>query len=277
MCYPHYNLQDTSTTLILSTASEHPLRLSSALTGARVASYPLISPTTEAYIKPQSLLFTSDGSRFLAGSDSLISVFDLSRPGEEPCSSLKTGPKNRKSAWPNPATSLRGLISALAVDGQYNVLAAGTLSRQIGLYDSAGQGDCIGVFSVAGIEADQSISGSGITQLLWSRCGRYLYIIERKSDGCLIYDIRNTGQLVSWTTGRKALTNQRMKVELAIDQMTQDENVWAGGTDGVVRCWLQPHLKEGPVEAASNFTVHDSKCFAYRVALLTVLRCRQQC
>ena len=246
--------------MILSTASEHPVRLSSALTGDRVASYPLISPTTEAYIKPQSILFTSNGSQFLAGSNSMISMFDLSRPGEEAFSSFKTGPKNSKSAWPNPTTSLRGLVSALAIDSQYNVLAAGTLSRQIGLYDSAGQGDCIGVFSVAGTEADQFIGGSGITQVFWSRCGRYLHIAERKSDGTLIYDIRNTGQLLSWTTGRKAMTNQRMKVELAAAQGTSNENIWAGGTDGNIRYWKEPHLREGAVEASCGPAVHNGEC-----------------
>lgn len=256
-CYPNFDLQDSSTALILSTASEHPVRLNSALTGQLVASYPLISPTTEAYIKPQSLLFAPDGSSFTAGSESLLSTFDLSRPGNEPLLSLKTGPKSSRASWSNPGTSLQGLISALGVDPQYNVLAAGTLSRQVGLYDAAGQGECVGVFSVRGTEADLSISGGGITQVCWSKCGRYLYIVERKSNGAMIYDIRNTGQLLSWVTNRNATTNQRMKVELAVNSGTGHQDVWAGGVDGVMRTWEAPHLKEGSAEPASLLKVHE--------------------
>lgn len=247
-CYPGYNLQDPATCLVLSTASEHPIRLNSALTGQLVLSYPLVSPTTERYIKPQSLLFTRDGSKFLAGSDSLLSIFDLSRQGEERLSSFKTGPRNSKASWSNPGTVLRGLISALDIDGQYNVLAAGTLSRQVGLYDAAGEGECIGVFTVAGTDADASISGSGITQVKWSRCGRYLYVAERKSDGVLVYDIRKTGQLLSWTTGRQAVTNQRLGVDLVVDSTSGRENIWGGGTDGMLRRWAAPHLSEGPIQ-----------------------------
>ncbi|KAI9852035.1 MAG: hypothetical protein M1830_006827, partial [Pleopsidium flavum] len=58
--YPLFNLQDPSTTLHLSTTRDHPIRLSSALHPSLLASYPLVSPTTEAYITPHSILFTPD-------------------------------------------------------------------------------------------------------------------------------------------------------------------------------------------------------------------------
>lgn len=255
-CYPGFDLQNPTTALVLSTASEHPIRLSSALDGRQVASYPLISPTTEIYIKPQSLLFEQDGQRFVAGSNSQISFFDVSRVGEPPVTLLKTGPKNSRSRWSNPGTALSGLISALALDGQYNTLAAGTLSRQIGLYDAGGKGDCVGVFSTAGTEADLTISGAGITQLLWSKCGRYLYIAERKSNGCLVYDIRKTGQLLSWSVGRRAITNQRMSVDLQFDQKDGTQNLWAGGTDGNIRCWNELSAQEGAVSPTYEFCLH---------------------
>lgn len=237
--------------MILSTASEHPIRLNSALTGQLVGAYPLVSPTTEAHIKPHSLLFSSDGATFLAGSENAITIFDVSRPGSEPLVSLRTGPKRNKNAWTNPVTALKGFVSAMDVDQQYNVLAAGTLSRQVGLYDHGGHGECIGVFSVGGTEADSVVSGSGITQAIWSRCGRYLHLAERKSNGTMVYDIRKTGQLLSWTVGRNAMTNQRMKVELAMGQGTREEDIVAGGTDGYVRRWKAPHLRGGAINCDS--------------------------
>jgi telomerase Cajal body protein 1 len=254
VCYPNYDLQDPATALVLSTASEHPIRLNSTLDARLVASYPLISSTTEAYIKPQSLLFVPGGGRFIAGANSMISTFDVSRTGQRPLTSKKMGPNKARSAWSNPATSLRGLISALDIDPQYNVLAAGSLNRQVGLYDSAGEGDCIGVFSLAGNEADDMISGSGITQVRWSRCGRYLYVTERRSDGAMVYDIRKTGQLLSWITGRNARTNQRMDVELAADH---SQSVLAGGTDGTMRCWRAPYLQQGAVEPCWQSPLHS--------------------
>lgn len=257
-CYPGYDLQSPGTTLVLSAAREHPIKLNSSLTGELVSSYPLVSPTTEAYIVPHSLHFTSDGQKFIAGSESLLSVFDLSRNGEGPLTSYKTGPKNAKSSWSNPAISLRGFVSALGLDQQYNVLAAGTLNRQVGLYDAGGEGECIGTFGVQGTEADKHTGGHGITQLRWSRCGRYLYIVERKSDGVMIYDIRGTGQLLSWVEGRKAKTNQRMQIDVVTGDDGEDQ-VFAGGSDGVVRIWRAPHLQQGAVSPSAQFELHGGK------------------
>lgn len=259
VCYPGYDLQDPTTTLILSTANEHPICLHSSLTGKLVASYPLVDSNTEAYIKPQSLLFSIDGARFVAGSDASLSIFDVSRPGASPVISFKTGPKNNRSFWSNPSTSVRGLISALHVDVLYNVLAIGTLTRQIGLYDAAGTGECIGAFSVSGTEADKQIFGGGVTQVQWSECGRYLHITERKSDGVMVYDIRNTGQLLSWVVGRNAMTNQRMKVELAPDREHGQQGLWAGGVDGTLRHWEAPHLSAGPIKPFSQRKLHEGK------------------
>lgn len=242
--YPLFNLQDTSTALLLSSIRDHPLRLNSALGPHLVASYPLVSPTTEAFISPHSLIFEGDGTRILAGSDSLLSVFDISRPGDGPISWLPTssrkGPQSAKSGM-----SMRGIISALALEPFSGILAAGTFSRRIGLYGSGGQGECIGVFRVEGTEADEYIGGRGVTQVIWSQCGRYLYIAERKSDGVMIYDIRKTGQLLGWLEGRKAMTNQRLGVQVVSISGGCGQQVWAGGIDGIIRSWRNPHASTG--------------------------------
>ncbi|KAK1138696.1 hypothetical protein N8T08_002087 [Aspergillus melleus] len=137
------------------------------------------------------------------------------------------------------------------------VLAAGTFSRHIGLYDSNGSGQSLGTFSVAKTEANRHIGGRGVTQLLWSPCGRYLYIAERNSDGVLIYDIRATGQLLGWLAGRKALTNQRMKIDIVPTRQGESHEIWAGGTDGCMRVWRDPALTAGSQSPLWEWKVHD--------------------
>ena len=254
--YPMFDLQTPSTALLLSSQRDHPIQLTAALAPQLIASYPLVNPTTEAFISPHTLLFTADGSRFLAGSESLLSVFDLSRPGEGPVDSYRTG-KKRGSTFADAGMGMTGILSALAVEEQLGLLAAGTFSRHVGLYDSRGQGDCVGVFCVEGTEADLQIGGSGVTQVIWSPCGRYLYIVERKSEGAMIYDIRVTGQLLGWLEGRKAVTNQRLGVHVASPFGAANQEVWAGGTDGMIRAWWNPHTSQGAQSVSSEWQGHN--------------------
>ena len=236
---------------------DHPIRLNSALTGHMGASYPLVNPMTEEHLSPHSLLFSSQGDRFIAGSESLISTFDVSRPGDEPVSSMSTGPKKRKGTGYSGAVNMRGIVSALSVDASTGVLAAGTYGRYVGLYDFQGQGECIGVFSVKGTTADLQIGGGGIIQLSWSPCGRYLHIAERKSDGVMLYDIRKTGQLLAWLEGRAAHTNQRLGINLVATDDQGGHELWAGGVDGFFRMWKDPHQHEGSVAPIFESKGHD--------------------
>jgi telomerase Cajal body protein 1 len=143
---------------------------------------------------------------------------------------------------------MRGIVSCLSLqplDASLgnSLLAAATWTRWVGLYDACGLGGTVANWSIASAaDLDAKISGAGVSQTLWSPCGRYLFVVERKSCGVLIYDIRVTGRLVGWLDGRAAETNQRLGVgafgkvggegnELA------DTEIWAGGVDGVVRVW----------------------------------------
>ena len=262
--YPYCSLQDPSTTIFLSSVRDHPIRLSSALSLHLIASYSLISPSTEAFITPHSMLYPSSlgGTHFLTGSDSLICVFDVSRSGKDgPVTRLPTIPSKRKKIV-GGGVGMKGIVSALSVSpGGDGILAAGTFTRHLGLYGSNGSGDCIATFSVAGTEADRRIGGRGITQVLWSPCGRYLYVAERKSDGILVYDIRVTGRLVGWLEGRKARTNQRLKADVVTSGEEDAHEIWAGGTDGTMRVWRDPSRSEGGKRPSWEWSVHNSKFF----------------
>ncbi|KAL9109206.1 MAG: hypothetical protein Q9227_006131 [Pyrenula ochraceoflavens] len=242
--YPSFDLQAPQRCLLLSSIRDHPIRLNSALGPSLIASYPLINATTEAYISAHSLAFSRSGSTFITGSDSLICVFDVSRPGSGPVTWLPTIPSKRKKQL-GGGVGMKGIISAMALDPNNEILAAGTFTRQIGLYGSGGEGDCIGTFGVQGTQADEAIGGSGVTQLLWSPCGTYLYVVERKSKGVMMYDIRNTGQILGWLEGRNAMTNQRLGVDLFPDSVSGGHEAWAGGQNGSVSIWKDPYKREG--------------------------------
>ena len=252
---------------------DHPIRLTSALAPTTVATYSLVNPTTEAFITPHSIEYPStlSGTQFITGSDSLICLFDVSRPGNDgPVSWMPTIPSKRKKAV-GGGVGMKGIVSALAVNPTGGgVLAAGTFSRHIGLYDSNGSGQSLGTFSIAKTDADTHIGGRGVTQLLWSPCGRYLYIAERKSDGVLIYDIRVTGQMLGWLEGRQSLTNQRMKIDVVPTHQGESHEVWAGGTDGYMRVWRDPTQTAGAQKPQWAWQVHDGQYHPVKLGLTTV-------
>jgi hypothetical protein len=151
---------------------------------------------------------------------------------------------------------MKGLITALALTPDAGatgtgVLAAGTYSRQVGLYSDDGLGDTIGVFALPEEE-----EGGGVTQLLWSKDGRYLYIIERRSSKILVYDIRVTGRMVQSFEGRNARTNQRLGVDVAMG--LPGGEVVGGGVDGGVRVWEAGHGKEGSEEEGRGGKVGEA-------------------
>ncbi|KAL4921415.1 WD40-repeat-containing domain protein [Aspergillus aurantiobrunneus] len=259
--YPFFSLQEPSSTLFLSSVRDHPIRLASALAPTSLATYSLVNPTTEAFITPHCVIYPPalGGTHFLTGSDSLICLFDVSRPGSEgPVSWMPTIPSKRKQSV-GGGVGMKGIVSAMALSPtEDGILAAGTFSRSVGLYDTNGTGQSLGTFNVSKTEADRCIGGCGITQLLWSPCGRYLYIAERKSDGVLVYDIRVTGQLLGWLEGRNALTNQRMKIDLVSTGQGNSHGIWAGDTDGLMKLWQNPTHAAGAQEPTWEWKVHNN-------------------
>lgn len=186
----------------------------------------------------------------------MVSTFDINRNGQGPLSRVHTTPARRErgSRWINSGceVGMKGIVSAIRISCE-GLLAAGTFSRWIGLYDGYGRGGTMGVFEINGIDPDGIDSGGGITQVLWSSCGRYLCVIERSSDGISVYDVRGTGRRLSWFRGRKARTNQRLGADIL------GSEIWAGGTDGLVRIWEGVGMLEGNISPSREFEAHDGK------------------
>ena len=147
---------------------------------------------------------------------------------------------------------MKGIVSALGMSPD-GILAAGTYSRWIGLYDGYGRGGTRGIFEIRGSDgADQEKwAGTGVTQLIWSGCGNYLCVAERESNGIGVWDIRGSGRRLAWLQGRAARTKQRLEVGV------MGEEIWGGGTDGIVRVWEGLGRREGDLDPAWQFHAHD--------------------
>ncbi len=155
---------------------------------------------------------------------------------------------------------MRGIVSALSMQPssespEAGMLAAGTWTRWLGLYDMAGMGGTVATWSIGeAADKDAGVGGTGITQTAWSPCGRYLFVVERQSRGVLVYDVRVTGKLVCWLVGRQAETNQRLGVD--VFGAEKGTEIWAGGTDGIVRVWEGVGLSEGAQERSWEWKAH---------------------
>ena len=148
---------------------------------------------------------------------------------------------------------MKGIVSALASNAD-GILAAGTFTRWMGLYDANRGGETYAVFPLDTDDkqnGERAVRGTGITQLLWSICSRYLCVVERNSDGVGVWDIRGSGGRMAWLKGRKGLTPQRLGAEVV------GREVWAGGTDGEIRVWENLGASEGVVEPSWGFRAHD--------------------
>ncbi|KAF2761582.1 WD40 repeat-like protein [Pseudovirgaria hyperparasitica] len=263
--YSLFSLFDTSTCLVLSSPLDLPLRLTNALFNAPpIATYKIISPANEAYRSPHALLFSpSSPSLFISGCTSLITVHDLAVPGSLPLESHRTAPAKSRAAI-SGRRGMRGIISSLAICPSTSTLAAGTLLNNIGLYASEGRGEVITTFNINPSFSSSSFAssssttsphpGGGITQVSWSPCGNYFLAGCRRSDIALIYDIRN-GKRLSWLSGRAAQTNQKLGFDVVA--VGAGWEVWAGGTDGRVRVWKDPHVTEGEILPIAAWKAHD--------------------
>ena len=227
-----------------------------------------------------SLAWSPDGAYFYAGQQNKIALFDLTYT-DDPVATIRTIPSNRNKlkggGW-----GFKGHVSALsacpsASSTNANALATGTRTRYVGIYDTISSKE-ITHFSLPGMvngkRTDNSnvqhAIGKGVTQLKWSPDGCYLYVAERFSDALLIYDVRNFSLALGYCVGREALTRQRMGFDVWTqmngEHVGEGHEIWAGGTDGKVRMWRDPYLREGALNAdevidggdgpASNVLIH---------------------
>jgi hypothetical protein len=288
---PLFNLQDASSTTVLISRRDAYISLHNALwptsqthnedsptssagpvdISTPLASYKLINNLTEAVTAPLSLTYSNTSTHFFAGSKDSIAIFDVLETSA-PIHTIRTIPAKRNKLK-GGGRGFKGYISALSLSppsatSHDGLLAAGSRTRHIGIYDAIG-GTSITHFALPGTingikfrnKKLNHVMGDGVSSLQWSPCGKHLYVAERSSDVLLIYDVRNFSLALGYCAGRNALTRQKLGFDVwnagqsLYDIEGISHEVWAGGVDGVVRVWRDPYMKEGAVEADEAFEV----------------------
>lgn len=286
---PLFNLQDATSTTVLVSRRDSYITLHNALwdisryytstspptapinISTPLASYKFIDALTEAVIAPNSLAYTHSGTHFFCGTRDKIALFDMQET-TAPIQTIRTIPA-RRNKLKGGGRGFKGYISALSLSppsasSRDGLLAAGSRTRHVGIYDAL-SGTEVTSFALPGAlkpyaQHLQHIVGDGVSALRWSPCGNYLYVAERCSDALLIYDVRSYSLALAHCIGRSALTKQKLGFEIwnagasPYDVEAVAHEVWAGGTDGKIRVWRDPHWREGAIEPDEIVTVAGS-------------------
>ncbi|KAK0702089.1 WD40-repeat-containing domain protein [Lasiosphaeria miniovina] len=289
---PYFSIRHLGTQVLLTSCADQPIQLHYAFLPSPeseesvgdgcamslppphspppIASYRLIKQETEEYMPVSSLIWPAPGTHFIAGTLNRIALYDISRSSavhSEPILTIRTIPSRKDINNSVKVTGLRGHVSALAVQpdasGVAGMLAAGTRIRDVGLYDlKGGTGLCLNSWNVERDAAKSKIGGLGIMQTIWSPCGRYLAINERKSSGLLVYDVRSTSRLLAYLTGRNGETPQRMSCDVFQPSKAEANGggfeLWAGTMDGTVVVWEGVGRQEGAVKPSWDWKAHGS-------------------
>jgi telomerase Cajal body protein 1 len=270
---PYFSLADPTSQTFLVGVRDHPIQLYHTFPNTNsptpLCTYKLIRHETEAYITPDSLLWFPFGTHFLVGSANRLDYFDISRPGSDgPLLTIPTIPSKRHLAK-GGGVGMKGIVSALAAQAPTQLgdclTAAGTWSRWIGLYDLTRSSKPVANWSIAGVSKNEfgavgTESGNGVAQLLWSPCGRYLAINERRCGGILVYDVRGAGRPVSLLVGRHHTSQQRLRADVFSNIANQSGGfeLWAGTEHGTVVVWEDVGAQTGVVETSWGWNAHGS-------------------
>ncbi|XP_013883868.1 telomerase Cajal body protein 1 [Austrofundulus limnaeus] len=210
--YPKMNSLEPDTCFLASSSRDNPVHVWDAFYGEVRASfrpYNHLDELTAAH----SLCFSPDGAQLYCGFEKMVRVFYTDRPGRD-CEERPTVVKKRGQI---------GIISCFSFSPCQAVYACGSYSRCAGLY-SCQDGTLLALLPTR--------HHGGLTHLLFSPDGNYLYTGGRKDPEILCWDLREPGKVV-FSLKRNVATNQRIYFDL--DQCGR--YLLSGDTEGVVSVW----------------------------------------
>uniref|UniRef100_A0A3Q3ETZ9 Telomerase Cajal body protein 1 n=1 Tax=Labrus bergylta TaxID=56723 RepID=A0A3Q3ETZ9_9LABR len=243
--YPKMNSLDPDTCFLASSSRDNPVHVWDAFYGEVRASfrpYNHLDELTAAH----SLCFSPDGSQLYCGFDKTVRVFYTDRPGRD-CEERPTIVKKQGQS---------GIISCFGFSPCQSVYACGSYSRCAGLY-SCQDGTLLALLPTR--------HHGGLTHLLFSPDGNYLYTGGRKDPEILCWDLREPGKVV-FSLKRNVATNQRIYLDLD----SSGRYLLSGDTEGVVSVWdthtappdgneelLQPQLRfKAHWDCTNGISVH---------------------
>ncbi|KAM4611785.1 telomerase Cajal body protein 1 [Polymixia lowei] len=210
--YPKMSSLDPDSCFLASSSRDNPVHVWDAFYGEVRASfrpYNHLDELTAAH----SLCFSPDGSQLYCGFDKTVRVFYTDRPGRD-CEERPTIVKKQGQG---------GIISCFSFSPCLSVYACGSYSRTAGLY-SCQDGTLLALLPTR--------HHGGLTHLLFSPDGNYLYTGGRKDPEILCWDLREPGKVV-FSLGRNVATNQRIYFDLDLS----GRHLLSGDTEGVVSIW----------------------------------------
>ncbi|KAK2862748.1 hypothetical protein Q5P01_002281 [Channa striata] len=242
--YPKMNSMDPDTCFLASSSRDNPVHIWDAFYGEVRASfrpYNHLDELTAAH----SLCFSPDGTQLYCGFDKTVRVFYTERPGRD-CEERPTVVKKQGQS---------GIISCFGFSPCQSVYACGSYSRCAGLY-SCQDGTLLALLPTR--------HHGGLTHLLFSPDGNYLYTGGRKDPEILCWDLREPGKVV-FSFKRHVATNQRIYFDLDLS----GRYLLSGDTEGVVLVWdthtappdsdelLQPQLRfQAHWDCTNGISVH---------------------
>ncbi|RLN15921.1 hypothetical protein C2845_PM02G04680 [Panicum miliaceum] len=202
----------TQPPVFASTSRDHPIHLWDATSGELRCTYRAYDAMDEI-AAALSISFNSTGSKLFAGYNKAIRVFDVHRPGRdfEQYSLLKGG------------EGPTGIISSISFSLHNGMLAVGSYSQTTAVYAESNMEPLYVLHGQLG----------GVTQVLFSKDGNYLYTGGRKDPYILCWDIRNTVDIVYKLYRSADTTNQRIYFDIE----PCGRHLATGGQDGMVHVY----------------------------------------
>ncbi|GAA5890573.1 hypothetical protein JCM5296_004301 [Sporobolomyces johnsonii] len=220
---------------------DHPVQLLDGTDQRVRASYPIVDHR-ERFVAPHSMIFSPDGSSLYCGFENAIEIFDVSAPGAE-------GYRLQTTPTRGSRQGQKGIISTLAFSPSHgtSLLAAGSFSGSIGLYDSTSDLSLVGLLG--------SSQKGGLTQVLFHpTIPHLLFCASRQSNHLEVFDLRNFSSEAS-RIRKKARTNQRLGFDI------DPTGTWlaAGDQDGNLSIFdaqlAALNDSEQPIEPISTFSI----------------------
>ncbi|KDE03416.1 hypothetical protein MVLG_06082 [Microbotryum lychnidis-dioicae p1A1 Lamole] len=195
--FPHASPSNPPYFAFVVAVKDHPVQLLDGSDHRLRATYAIIDHQ-ERFVAPHSMVFTPDGSHLICGYDNALEIFDVSLPGAEGIR-IPTSPTKKSRS------GQKGIISSLTISPDATLVAAGSFSGSVGLYDLTLDAKLIKVI--------RTNERGGVTQVLFHPSGHLLYVASRLSRSIEVIDMRNLNKPLG-RYPRRARTNQRLGIDV---------------------------------------------------------------